>query len=121
MYKPVRSGSARRIVDKSKLIPILIRNTLSFMNLNRSRNSFTDGHPSLSEGYDEKLISTYNTPFRITDALDTFTAPGYKTAMIEIAPAFAGIIFAIANTIANASGFLAPQIAGALRQYHVSQ
>lgn len=55
----------------------------------------------------------------VTDALDTFTAPGYKTAMIEIAPPFAGIIFAIANTIANASGFLAPQIAGALREHDV--
>lgn len=39
--------------------------------------------------------------------------------MIEMAPAFAGIIFGIANTIANASGFLAPQIAGALREHFV--
>ena len=55
----------------------------------------------------------------ISDALDTFSIPGFKASMIEMAPAFSGIIFAIGNTAASACGFLAPQIAGALREAYV--
>ena len=45
---------------------------------------------------------------------------GCEANMIDIAPAYSGIVFGISNTIANIPGFLAPQVAGWILSGNVS-
>ena len=40
--------------------------------------------------------------------------PGCKASTLDIAPKYGGIVYGISNTIANISGFLAPQVVGLL-------
>lgn len=47
---------------------------------------------------------------------NTFTVPGCKTSMLDFAPAFSAVIFGVSNTVANFTGFLAPQTTGLLLQ-----
>ncbi|XP_077967220.1 sialin-like isoform X1 [Styela clava] len=53
--------------------------------------------------------------FILCVAVEAVTTPGVKVALIEMAPSFGGIIYAVANTMSATSGFIAPQIAGLLR------
>ncbi len=52
--------------------------------------------------------------FTISMALSGMTVAGSKSSMLDFSPKHSGIVFAISNTFANISGFLAPQLTGHL-------
>jgi len=52
----------------------------------------------------------------LSAGLNTFTVPGCKSSMLDIAPAYSGIVFGFSNTISNIPGFVAPQLVGAIIQ-----
>ncbi|XP_076803038.1 sialin-like isoform X2 [Clavelina lepadiformis] len=45
-------------------------------------------------------------------AFNAFATPGCKLNVLDIAPKYCGITYAISNAIANTTGFLAPQVVG---------
>lgn len=53
--------------------------------------------------------------------MEAFMVSGYKAALVDMAPDYSGILFSICNTVGMTSGILAPQIAGALLDAHVSR
>ncbi|XP_039248733.2 sialin-like isoform X1 [Styela clava] len=79
---------------------------------------FVPGLTAIIAAYMECNIAVVLLLFTLTVATDAFNTAGFKTAMIEMAPAFAGIIYSFANTIATSSGFIAPQVAGGLLELH---
>lgn len=52
--------------------------------------------------------------FTISIGFLGLTVPGSKANMLDFAPKYSGAIFAVSNTLANTSGFLAPQLTGHL-------
>jgi len=52
--------------------------------------------------------------FTISIGFLGLTVPGSKSNMLDFAPKYSGAIFAVSNTLANTSGFLAPQVTGHL-------
>jgi len=52
--------------------------------------------------------------FALAAGLNLLTVPGCKSGMVDIAPAYAGIVFAVANTMGNIPGFVAPAVVGSL-------
>lgn len=54
--------------------------------------------------------------FLISAGLNTFTVPGCKSSMLDIAPAYSGIVFGVSNTVSNIPGFVAPQLVGLILQ-----
>ncbi|XP_076803041.1 sialin-like isoform X1 [Clavelina lepadiformis] len=52
--------------------------------------------------------------FTMSVAFNALTVPGCKANTIDIAPKYGGIVYGISNTVANISGFLAPQVVGLL-------
>jgi len=52
--------------------------------------------------------------FTISMGLSGMTVPGSKSSMLDFSPKHSGIVFAISNTFANISGFLAPSLTGHL-------
>ena len=52
--------------------------------------------------------------FALAAGLNVLTVPGCKTGALDIAPAHAGLVFGLSNTVANIPGFAGPAVVGAL-------
>jgi len=52
--------------------------------------------------------------FALAAGLNLLTVPGCKSGTMDIAPDYSGIVFAVANTMGNIPGFVAPTVVGFL-------
>jgi len=91
-----------------------IMSTLNIRKLNTFIGLWVSGACVVLAAYVGCQAELAVTLFALAAGLNLLTVPGCKSGMLDIAPAYSGIVFAVANTMGNIPGFVAPTVVGFL-------
>jgi len=88
--------------------------TIEVRKLNTALGLLVPAATVMMASYSGCLVWLAVTFFAISLSFNNLTVPGCKTAMLDFAPRYSGLIMGVSNFVANFAGFLAPQTTGRL-------